>query len=178
MMMVQTPIVELLRAHGCTPERFAGIVRSRRLNGRCRDDRYDTGQSNGIPGRRRPLPTGFPDMAGMITWRKAGHWSLDVSMARIAPDIIFHGTYSKDVSTLRLSGVRLAETIVTTLTGSPLTRLVEHPFFMDQGILIREIRTYAESDLGGRHEPASIEVHLTVPRSEHRDACADHSGAA
>lgn len=177
-MMVQTPIVALLQANGCTPERFAGVIRSRRLNGRCRDDRYDTRHSTAETERGRPLPRNFPEMNGTITWRKTGHWSLDVSMVQVAPDIIFHGTYSKGMSTLRLSGVRLAETIITTLTGEPLTRLIEHPFFMDPGIIILRITAYEEAMLGGRIEPASIEVRLSVPQIERRDARADHSNIA
>lgn len=169
-MMVQTPVVELLKANGCTPETFASLVRSRRVGGAMREDRYDTTRPSGGAEDAFPVPEGFPVMRGNITWRRAGHWCLDVTMAQIGPGIIFHGTYSSTAASLRIQGESVAETVIVTLIGKPLTSLVDHPFFRDPRINITAINNYSGVGAGGEDRPPSIEIMLDVPKAEHSDA--------
>lgn len=132
--LVQTPVVRMLEDHGMTAPDLIGLVRRRRLS-------FCTRSHIKQDHAARELPH-LPSMKGLITWRRAGHYSLDLAPLRVHAgdgiEILFWSCYDRTHAQIRFDNLAVPETLMQTLPGRPLAAVVDHPWFADERIVIRD----------------------------------------
>lgn len=168
---VSAPVAALLeQAIGL--ERFLEIATSGTLDGAGRDIKFTTraGHMAKLRSQGLELPD-LPEMHGDITWRRREqHWSLDVATVVFNDaigeewrwwEMLTNGTGDGQ---LRVQNVQFPQLVLDQIQGRPLREVLEHPFFTDPGIIIRQTRSYPATTIMGDHSPASVEFKLDVPR--------------
>ena len=176
MISVQTPIAAMLEA-GIGIAAYIQLVRDGHLDQARRIHKFSSRAFTVERMREQgvDLLDGLPDIEGDVTWRRGPrHWSLDVTMGNLAPDIFYWGSVARDVSQIRFDGTLLPQAVVDNLPGRPLRDIVEHPFLADPGIVIVSATSGgpypAMKGIPGTARPAMTQFRITVPTVELPDA--------